>query len=152
MPHRCTVSGAPPPLEVELDDRVSGVTAAPIPSAPDNGTAGVRAAASSGSPVILADLRLWSPDDLRTLADFFLHHPNLTVPIEPFYSALLRSTTPGGGVQSASSLRALYGEPVPVMWIHRASLARRSSSAAASGWTPYRCPSIAARGERYGKR
>ena len=83
-----------------------------FPSTSDGGSAGVRSAALSGIPVVLANLRSWSPEDLRLLADFFLHDPNLTVPIEPFYSAVLHLT---GDVSSGSSrsLRQMYREPSP---------------------------------------
>lgn len=85
---------------------------APVPIAPDDGATGVCAAASSGAPVILADPRRWSPGDLQSLADFFLHDPNLAVPIEPFYSALVHLS--GNSASSGcKSLRQLYQEPVP---------------------------------------
>jgi uncharacterized protein len=77
-----------------------------------DGVAGVRSAASCGKPVLLADPRAWSPADLRSLADFFLRDPDLSVPVEPFYSALMHLT---GGATSGDhrSLRQMYGEAVP---------------------------------------
>ena len=83
-----------------------------LQAAPTDGIAGVRSLASSGKPVILADPRSWSPADLHSLADFFLHDPNLAVPIEPFYSAALHLSgdSSSGGHRS---LRQLYQESSP---------------------------------------
>ncbi|NLE58429.1 MAG: radical SAM protein [Planctomycetes bacterium] len=83
-----------------------------FPSTSGGGVAGVRSAVSSGKPVVLADPRAWSPADLRSLAEFFLHDPDLSVPIEPFYSALMHLT--GGAILGGRrSLRQMYGEAVP---------------------------------------
>jgi len=101
-------------FRAERQSAVSGQEACAFvfPSTSGGGVAGVRSAVSSGKPVVLADPRAWSPADLRSLAEFFLHDPGLSVPIEPFYAALVHVI---GGATACGhrSLRQMYGEAVP---------------------------------------